>query len=39
MTAQQPDTYTHNKGSFWLGVALGLLLIFILFLVVLVLIG
>ncbi len=39
MTAQQPDTYTHNKGSFWLGIVLGLLLIFTVFLVVVVLIG
>ncbi len=27
MTAQQPDTYTQNKGSFWLGFLLGPLLI------------
>ena len=40
MTAQRPDTHTHNnKGSFWLGSFLGLLLIVILFLVVLVLLG
>jgi hypothetical protein len=29
MTTQRPDTYTDNKGSFWLGVLIGLLLVFI----------
>jgi len=38
MTAR-PDTYTHNKGSFWLGVLLGLLLVVVVFLVLLILLG
>lgn len=39
MTAPQPDTYAHNKGSFWLGCFLGLLLIVVLFIVLLMLVG
>lgn len=38
MTAQRPDTYAHNKGSFWLGFVLGLLLVLIFFLVLLMLV-
>jgi hypothetical protein len=29
MTTQRPDTYTDNKGSFWLGVLFGIPLIFV----------
>ncbi len=39
MTAHRPDTYTHNKGSFWLGALLGLVVVFILFFVLLTLLG
>jgi hypothetical protein len=39
MTAPRPDTYTHNKGSFWLGSILGLLLMLAFFLVLLILLG
>lgn len=39
MTTQRPDTYTDNKGSFWLGVLFGVPLIFIFFLVLLMLLG
>ncbi len=39
MTAQQPATYTHNKGSFWLGVLFGLLGVFLVFLFLLILFG
>ena len=39
MTAQRPDTYTHNKGSFWRGWSLGLLLIVVFFVVLLMLVG
>ena len=39
MTAQRPDTYTENKGSFWLGVLLGLLVILVFFVSLLILLG
>ena len=39
MTAQRPDIYTQNKGSFWLGFLLGLLLILVFFLVLLIRLG
>ena len=39
MTAQRTDTYAQNKGSFWLGFLLGLLLILVFFVVLLILLG
>jgi len=39
MTPHRPDTYAQNKGSFWLGVLLGLLLVVVVFLVLLILLG
>lgn len=39
MTAQRPDTYTENKGSFWLGVLLGLLVILVFFVGLLIVVG
>jgi hypothetical protein len=39
MTPDRPDTYAQNKGSFWLGVLLGLLLILVFFVVLLILLG
>jgi hypothetical protein len=39
MTAQRPGTYTDNKGSFWLGVLLGLLVIPVFLVILLILVG
>lgn len=39
MTPQRPDTYTENKGSFWLGVLLGLLITLVFFVSVVILLG
>jgi hypothetical protein len=39
MTTQRPDTYTDNKGSFWLGVLVGVPLVIIVSLVLVMLLA